>query len=472
MSSKMQVSMKLDQRLTMNQQLRQAITLLQYNTLDLKQFVQQFIETNPLIEIEEREAENHPEENENYSSYDYEQKQPDFAKYSANYTRTSNAYDDENALENCAIPKSLRSLLLEQTLLCQFDEIEQIVAELIVDAIDEKGYLTMSLEEIQRTIVDVAAPSLELMQNVLKKIQTFEPTGIASRNLRECLLIQIDYLADKNAAWELARKIVDEFFDTISSNNTKKMIKQLGVTTQEYMDAMELIRTLNPNPGGQYSTDSDNNIEPELYVKKIKNEWRVFLTESVLTNIKINNQYKELIKENKRHGSYPSLKRELEEAQWLLKGLKRRNETLLNVGSYIMEMQQDFLEHGHTYMKPMNIIDVAQALNLHESTVSRVTTGKYIATPRGVYELKFFFPSHVSTQTGDECSATAVKAHIKEIIEHENGEHVYSDSEIAEILQKKGINIARRTVSKYRESLNILSSYQRQMQSTQEVETE
>lgn len=458
MSTKMQMSVKLDQRLTMNQQLRQAITLLQYNTLDLKQFVQQCIETNPLLEIEE--TENSQEENEN-SSYEEEQNPAEF-NYSANSTKLHSSYD-ESILENCAIPKSLRALLLEQTLICQFDEIEQIVAELIVDAIDEKGYLTMSLEEIQRTIVDVEIPSMDLMQNVLNKIQTFEPLGVASRSIRECLLIQLESLTEKNATWELACQIISQYFDTIAANNTKKMIKNLGVTTKEYADAMDLIRTLNPNPGITYSSDNSGNVEPELYVKKIKNEWRVFLTKSILTDIKVNNQYKELIKENKKHGSYPSLKRELEEAQWLLKGLQRRNETLLNVGTYIVELQKEFLDHGHTHMKPMNIIDVSQALNLHESTVSRVTTGKYIATPRGVFELKFFFPSHVSTQAGDECSATAVKAHIKDIINHEVDGHVLSDNELTEILKQKGINIARRTVTKYRESLNILSSYQRQM---------
>jgi RNA polymerase sigma-54 factor len=211
----------------------------------------------------------------------------------------------------------------------------------------------------------------------------------------------------------------------------------------------------------QFSTEMNINLEPELYVKKVKNKWQVFLAESLLTQVKINKQYQEIIRQHKKQGSYATLKHELEEARNLLKGLKKRNETLLAVGSYIIELQQDFLERGPAFMKPMNIVDVSQVLTIHESTVSRVTTGKYIMTNRGVFELKYFFPSHVGMQTGDTCSAIAVKSYIKEIINQETVEHALSDEEIAEILRKKGITISRRTVAKYRESMKILASYQR-----------
>ncbi|MEO8400438.1 MAG: RNA polymerase factor sigma-54 [Gammaproteobacteria bacterium] len=465
MSTKMLVTVKLDQRLMMSQQLRQAIMLLQYNTLDLKQLVQQTLETNPLLLLDESETDNLPNESENFS--DVSGGEDDYLQptsYSASFSKSNSSYyenEEENSLENFAKPKSLRHHLLEQTLLCQFDPAEQIAAEAIIDALDERGYLTMSLEDIQAAINFF---DIDLMRNVLATMQGFDPTGVCVHDLRECLLAQLKNLTERNSSWEIARKILTDYFELIAGN-VKKMIKQLGVTHQEYSDAMVLIRSLNPNPGIQFSNDSNINVEPELYVEKRKNTWCVFLTESILTNVKMNNHYQELIKQNKKHGSYEALKKELEEARSLLKGLKRRNETLLAVGSFIIEMQTDFLEEGPQKMKSMNIAEVALALNLHESTISRITTGKYIATPRGVFELKYFFPSYVTTQSGDSCSATAVKAHIKEMILQETGGLILSDGEIAEKLKEKGINIARRTVAKYREAMKILPSYQRQAKS-------
>lgn len=462
MSTKMLVSVKLDQRLTMSQQLRQAITLLQYNTLDLKQLVQQHLETNPLLEMDETEIESVAEE-ENYSvTSESSEDQSEISKFSAALSRQNKSYVDESTLENFSIPKTLREHLLDQTLLCHFNPREQMAAEAIIDAVDENGCLTMSLYDIQQVLGEVNYPDIELLEKTLKKIQTFDPIGIASRSIQECLLIQLEYSTEKDAIWELACKIVKEHFENVASTNMKKIIRQLNVTQEEFAEAMTLIRSLNPHPGLEYASDLELNVEPELYVKKIKGKWQVFLSESILTNIKINNQYQELIKQNKKHDSYEALKQELEDARGLLKGLRHRNETLLMVASYIMEKQKDFLEHGKASMKAMNIADVAHALEVHESTISRITTGKYIATPQGVYELKYFFPSYVLTESGEMCSDTAVKTYIKEIIAAETVDHIYSDNEIADFLQNKfSLNIARRTVAKYREALKIMSSYQR-----------
>ena len=454
MSGKLSVSLKFDQRLMMSQQLSQAIMLLQYNTLDLKQLVKQYIETNPLIDAEETEADNQDKNNEQESASSTQQ--------FTGASRRNNYYEDEeNSLENYCVPQSLREHLLEQTLLCQFDPLAQVVAENIIDALDEDGLLTMSLDDIQKTMHDMGPPAIELIQDTLKTIQMFDPVGVGSRDIRESLLIQLDCLTERDKSWEIAHTIIHDFFDTVSTSNIKKMLKESGIPHDDYVDGMTLIRSLNPHPGTQYASLMNTNVEPELYVKKIKNVWQVFLTDSVLTNIKINSQYQSVIKQNKKHGSYPALKRELEEARWLLKGLKRRNETLLAVAMHIMEFQNEFLELGPSHMKPMNIADVAQALSVHDSTISRVTSGKYISTPRGVFELKYFFPSHVSTKSGQTCSDTAIKTFIKEIISQETQDHIYSDGEIAELLQTKGINIARRTVAKYREAIRILPSYQR-----------
>jgi RNA polymerase sigma-54 factor len=454
MSNKMLVTVKMDQRLKMSQQLRQAITLLQYNSLDLKQLVQHYLETNPLLDAEE-------ESESSTLSTDESDDHTQYSKISAHQSKRGQIFEDENSLENFSVPKSLRDHLLDQTLLCQFNKIEQAVAEAIIDAIDENGYLTMSLHDIKNTIDDTHFLEDKMLEEVLKTIQTFDPIGVGSRDIRECLLIQLNNLSHKNAIWTNAYKIVCDAFELMTSNDTKNILKMLKISQQDYKNARALIQTLNPHPGIQYSSNEDLSAQPELYVKKIKNTWQVFLTDSILTTLKINNQYQSVIKQSRAHQSYQALKQELEEARGLLKGLKRRNDTLLAVASFIMEIQKDFLDHGLTHMKGMNIADVALALNLHESTISRITTGKYIATPRGVFELKYFFPSSVGTISGDMCSATAVKAYIKEIINQETHDHILSDSEIASLLKDKGIRVARRTISKYRESMKILPSYQR-----------
>ncbi len=444
MSNKMLMTVKLDQRLTMSQQLKQAIMLLQYNTLDLKQLVQQAIEKNPLLEVEE------PEHHEPARSADI-----------VKFRSSSYRQEEESVLENYAIPKSLRHFLLEQTLLCGFDDTEQYIAEAIIDALDEKGYLTMALTDIQKALTCDPQPDIFALEAILKIIQTFEPVGVGARSVPECLLLQLDAMPKKDTIWKNARNIVEQAFESVTLTYNKKLLRQFNITEQQYTEAIMLVRTLNPNPGSRYTGELEVIHEPELYVEKRKDGWHVALTDSILTNVKINNHYQELIKQNKKHGSYGALKQELEEARFLLKGLKRRNETLLMVASYIIEMQKDFLDQGPLYLKPMNIIDVAQALSLHESTISRVTTEKYIATPRGVVELKFFFPSYVSTENGDTCSATAVKVLIKKMITEETPGQVLSDTDIALKLKEKGINIARRTVAKYREALKILPSYQR-----------
>lgn len=462
MSTKMLLTTKLDQRLVMSPQLSQAITLLQYNTIDLKQLVQQYIQTNPLIDIENTEAfEIDQETNESHSSLQDNEVDTQQFNLSADLSRAQRYSGDETSLENYSIPVSLRNHLLDQTLLCQFNPKKQIIAEAIIDAVDENGQLTMSLTEIQQSLSTHTPSELNLIETVLQKIQTFDPPGIAFRDLRECLLIQIEHLSKPDNTWNIAKEILSKYFETLSVREYKSIMKNIRISQQTFNDALSLIQSLNPKPGLQYSNENNINIEPELYVKKIKNTWRVFLSESILTNIKINHQYHDLIKQNKKHDSYAALNKELQEAQWLLKGLQRRNETLINVATHIVKLQTDFLDFGLTFMKPMNIIDISQALNLHESTVSRVTTGKYIATPRGVFELKYFFPSYVLTQSGEMCSDTAVKEMIKDIISGETHEHIYSDNEIAVMLKQKGINIARRTVAKYREALKILPSYQR-----------
>ena len=460
MSNKMLVTVKFDQHLAMSQQLRQAITLLQYNTLELKQLVQEQLENNPLLETDDDSSQDSKPNNDNEEQHET----LDWANtsYSADLTKQYRHREDDSRLENYAIMKSLRDHLFEQTLLCHFDHDEQLLSEAIIDAIDDNGYLTMQLEEI---ILSIHSPlSLPVAEDILKSIQTFDPIGVGSRNLRECLLTQLNFINPKNNIWEIAKKLITDYFEQIALHHEKKICKSLKIRAEEYSAAIQVIRCLNPHPGSEFMSQTDIHVDPELYVKKFEGVWRVYLFDSILTNIKINKQYQDLIKKNKRHETYPSLKQELDEAKGLLIGIKRRNETLLAVGSYIIENQVEFLENGKSHIKPMNIADIAAALSIHESTVSRITTGKYIDTARGIFELKYFFSSEIKKSSGESTSATAVKSLIKEIIDHE-GESALSDEAIVSALNEKGINIARRTVAKYREGMRILPSYQRKNES-------
>jgi RNA polymerase sigma-54 factor len=460
--TKMQLTARLDQRLAMSQQLTQAITLLHYNTLDLQQLVQQYIDTNPLIEVDEPESNEETDDAAELLAGESDD-QYYLNQYSADYVRSSDysGDEDDSSLENHATPKSLRDYLLEQTLLCQFGILEQVVASAIIDAIDDDGRLTMSVEDIQLTIMDPSVSTLPMIESVLQKVQTFDPIGVAAKDMQECLLIQLRHIGDASNAWQAAYAIISDHFDLVAVKNAKKIIQKLGLSHEAYADAMALVRSLNPNPGRDFTVSLDVKAAPELYVKKIKNKWQVFRSDSILNHIKINKQYQNILKQSKKHASYEVLNKELQEAQWLLKGLKRRNETLLIVASYIVEMQNEFLEKGPAFLRPMNMAEVALAVSLHESTISRITTGKYISTPKGIFELKYFFPSQVLTRSGEGCSDTAVKSHIKDIVATEVNGHIHSDEEIAVILKAKGINIARRTVAKYREALKILPSYQR-----------
>lgn len=450
MSGKMQLTAKLDQRLAMSQQLRQAITMLQYNTIELKQYIQQALEQNPLIEIDETLHEQHDDESDYYTP-------------SSMYAKRKIYDGDESIIENVAARKSLRDHLYEQTLLCKFTADHQMIAEAIIDAIDDNGLLTMTVDEIAIMLGEDMAVTVtrDDIEDVLQEIQHFDPVGVAARNMKECLTIQIDKNLPRCELTEIAKKIIDYSFESNAINNANKIIKKLGISESNFIDAMNIIKKLDPNPGRQYSTDNNINIEPEIYVKKIKNKWRAFLADSLLTHLKINKEYQILIKQSKRETGQNTLAKELQEAQWLLKGLQRRNETLMKVASCIVEVQHDFFERGPEALKPLTNADIAQMVDMHESTISRVTSGKYIATPHGVYELKYFFPTHLANQEGSICSDAAVKQLIQQIVSQETGDKIYSDSDIARLLKEMGVQIARRTVAKYREALNILPSYQR-----------
>ena len=447
MRNKLVLTTKLDQRLQISPQLMQAITLLQHNTLELKQIVQTELEQNPLLELEESDDTESLDALQENQAYLFRSHDPRFSS------------EDDNGLENLAAPTSLCAHLQQQTLLARFNATEQAIAEAIIGGIDEMGRLTMSDSEIQDALsINVSEAQIAA---VVKTLQTFDPPGVCARTLVECLLIQLKTCAIATDMRVLTERLISHCLLDATTNNIKKKLQALKISDAEYQAALKVIRQLDPQPGLRFAQDDALHAEPELYVKKTKQGWRAYLADSILTRLKIDKQYQQLLKGQRNEASPTALQQKLQEAQWLLKGIKRRNETLLNVANEIVKVQSNFFDKGPSGLKPLNIAEIAYATDVHESTVSRVTNGKYMVTPHGVLELKYFFPSHLQTSGGAQCSATAVKELIKSIIAEESLHQVYSDGEIAEKLKQQGITVARRTVTKYREAMNILSSYER-----------
>lgn len=457
MSSKMMLVTRLDQRLLMNQNLKQVITILQCSTLELKQKIREMTESNPLIEVQDENEESEVNENESYDLTYYTQ--------SSQSSGFAGSIEDDY-IQNIAAEKTLREYLIEQTLNCHFDPVQQEIAILIIDAIDDDGFFSLTAEDILNAMNSdsekICVLDKSLVIDTLKVIQTFEPCGIAAENTRECLLIQINEKDDGSKAFLYAREIISNDVMTESNMDLKTISKMTHLNHEQISAGLNIIKTLNFHPARSFTHHQDNSMDPEVYVKKIGSKWQPFLTESILTRIKIHEQYKKLIKRNTRDKSYKSVLNQLQEANLIVNGIKRRNATLLAVANYIVETQQEYFEHGDSVLCPINLSHAADSLGFHESTISRITSGKYMVTPHGIVELKYFFPGQIPTQSGKSKSSVAIKQLVREIIESETIEATYSDDEITAMLKEKGVEISRRTVTKYRESMNIPSSYQRQ----------
>ncbi len=459
MSSKLLLTTKLDQRLMMNQKLKEMITILQYTTIELKQKITEFLESNPLLELlEDSESETSTEvETESMLSADFQ--------YNGVRKQHTESLSDDY-IQNIPVYKSLRDTLIEQTLNCHFNAVEQEAATILIDAIDEDGLITISDEEIMSQIaknpLTGGKVSMTDVTRILQIIQTFDPPGIAARSINESLLLQIEARDDGSSCWQYARELCRHHALLTSGMNLKKLEQESHLSHDQLMQGLAVINELDFHPAKQISSQADEAAEPELFVKKIGNKWRVFLTNSILTRLDVNNQYKSIIKQHARDKQYKTILQQLQEANLLVNGVKRRNTTLLSVATYIVEKQQAYFEQGDAALLPINLSEVAQAIDCHESTISRITTGKYMATPHGIVELKFFFPSQLNTELGDATSSTSIKQSIRELIDSEKNGQTYSDDDIANCLKSKGIKISRRTIAKYRESMGIPSSYQRQ----------
>lgn len=466
----------------MTPQLQQAIRLLQLSSLELQVEIQEALESNPLLEVEEDydyDAQEVVAHNNNDDSRDISELEnrdiPDDLPVDSQWEDTfehqptgsasgsSNADGEFERDGQDGSGDSLQQHLLWQMRLTPFTETEQAIATTIIDSIEDDGYLKCTLDDIQHSLgEEFAEIELDEIETVLHRIQHFDPVGVGARDLRECLLIQLRlYDAAALQHIDLLTELIDKHLDTLAKRDYALIKRALKVSDDELTDLVRSIQLLNPRPGSLIQTDNTEYIVPDVYAKKINGRWRLSLNPDNAPRLQIAEHYAQLINRADSSAENTYLKNNLQEARWFLKSLQSRNETLIKVTEAIVERQKDFLDHGEEAMRPLVLADIAEAVEMHESTISRVTTRKYLHTPRGIFELKFFFSSHVGTESGGECSATAIRAIIKKLVAAENPRKPLSDSKIADILGEEGINVARRTIAKYRETLSIAPSNER-----------
>ncbi|WP_224797819.1 RNA polymerase factor sigma-54 [Idiomarina abyssalis] len=481
---KQSLQLKIGQHLTMTPQLQQAIRLLQLSSLDLQAEIQDALDSNPLLEVEgdaSNEADN--SETRNIEERDDSQREtsdviktqemPDELPVDSSWDDTyssqtpvngaassGKSFDGDFEVYQGSTSESLQDHLLWQMQLSHFSEEDTAIAEAIIEAIDDNGYLMVDVDEI---IEAVRLPEVETEEvcMVLKRIQHFDPIGVGARSVSECLAIQLRQLSDDTEYKEIALCLVTEHMDLLGSRDFRTIQRKLKLSEDDLRQTMRLIQQLHPHPGEQVAQQPVEYVIPDVAVTKKNGRWMVELNPDSVPKLKVNEEYAALSKAAKSVADSQYIKNHTQEARWFIKSLESRNDTLLKVANCIVQRQQGFFEHGEEAMKPMVLNDVAEAVDMHESTISRVTTQKYLHCPRGVFELKYFFSSHVSTEGGGECSSTAIRALIKKMVAAENRSKPLSDSKIAELIAEQGIQVARRTIAKYRESLNIPSSSQR-----------
>ncbi|HDL7314868.1 TPA: RNA polymerase factor sigma-54 [Yersinia enterocolitica] len=469
------LQLKFSQQLAMTPQLQQAIRLLQLSTLELQQEIQLALESNPLLEQTDLHEEIDAKETIDSESLDtreaLEQKDmpeelPLDATWDEIYTAGTpsgmgNDYsDDELPVYQGETTQTLQDYLMWQVDLTPFSETDAAIATSIVDAVDETGYLTVPLEDILESMGDENV-ALDEVEAVLKRIQHFDPIGVAARNLRECLLVQLSQY-DKNTPYLAeARLVISEYLDLLGNHDFRTMIRLSRLKEDTLKEAISLIQSLDPRPGQSINTGESEYVIPDVLVRKDKGHWTVELNADSIPRLKINQQYAAMGSNTRNDSDGQFIRSNLQEAKWLIKSLESRNETLLKVARCIVEQQVAFFENGPEFMKPMVLADIAQAVDMHESTISRVTTQKFLHSPRGIFELKYFFSSHVNTDSGGEASSTAIRALVKKLVAAENPAKPLSDSKLTTLLCEQGIMVARRTVAKYRESLSIPPSNQR-----------
>ncbi len=483
------------QQLTMTPQLQQAIRLLQLSTLDLQQEIQEALESNPMLERQEEgedfdnsdpmadNAEHKPAAetqetsfqettaaNENLEEGEWNERIPnelpvdtaweDIYQTSAS-SLPSNDDDEWDFTTRTSTGESLQSHLLWQLNLAPMSDVDRMIAVTLIDSINPQGYLEDGLDEICAGFDPELDIELDEVEAVLHRIQQFEPAGIAARSLSECLLLQLRQLPARTPWMNEAQRLVSDYIDLLGSRDYTQLMRRMKLKEDELRQVIELVQSLNPRPGSQIESSEPEYVVPDVIVRKHNERWLVELNQEAVPRLRVNAQYAGFVRRADTSADNTFMRNQLQEARWFIKSLQSRNETLMKVATQIVEHQRGFLDQGDEAMKPLVLHDIAEAVGMHESTISRVTTQKYMHTPRGIYELKYFFSSHVSTAEGGECSSTAIRAIIKKLVAGENQKKPLSDSKIAGLLEAQGIQVARRTVAKYRESLGIAPSSER-----------
>jgi RNA polymerase sigma-54 factor len=455
------LQLKLGQSLTMTPQLQQAIRLLQLPVLDLNAQIQEALEENIMLEMEELPGV--PSTNSDTTA-EVETIKAEDSWQSSSMERIQDGGWNGEAFGNNDIAdergQTLHEHLLWQLELEDFSPRESVIGEALIDAINDDGYLTADVAEIRNWISEDAGVTVEEVEKTLQKIQRMDPAGIGARSLSECILLQLTQLDESTPGLETAMRLASDHLDLVASQQYAEIRRTLRASESELDDALALVRGCHPKPGLSVSGATTEYVIPDVFVRKIDNRWQVEISASGVPKLSVNQQYAKLLRGN---GDHAVLKTQLQEARWLVRSLEIRNETLLKVATSIVSRQTEFLDRGDEAMKPLVLKDVAEAIGMHESTISRVTTNKYMHTPRGVFEFKYFFSSHLSSVDGEDQSSTSVRAKIKKLIGAENPAKPLSDSKLAKLLAKEGITVARRTVAKYRESLKIASSSERRV---------
>jgi len=475
------LQLRLTQKLALAPQLQQAIRLLQLNRIELRDYIQELVDENPLLDHEQDVSQGEQEHTEvslesemaetrkaeegqaldeqNYQSDDYDDWQADTGQEQwADNAGWTDDYSERQIADTSSA--SLREHLLAQVSLAHFSELDAAIATAIVYALDDDGFLNDSIDEIRTSLLpEVLAEEDEIIA-VLHRVQRLEPVGVASRDTGECIVIQLRAQPSGTAGKDLALRLARDFLDLVAANAYEEMLKETGATSENLKQALELIRGLEPRPGARYDNRQNEYLVPDVYVRLDGDEWVTTLSPDANPSLRLNKYYVSLLrKSGGQDADY--LRGRLQEARWLLSSLELRNRTLLKVSQCIVDTQKGFLADGEIAMQPLILKEVAERVGVHESTVSRATTRKYMLTPRGIFELKYFFSSHVKTVSGGLVSATATKARIQILIENEPSRQPLSDQEISELLRETGILAARRTVAKYRETLGIGSSSER-----------
>ena len=454
---------RLSQHLTLTPQLQQSIRLLQLSTVELNQEIERILMENPALEREDHDDGDPalPQGGTTTTSATTEAPPPDNTDWSTDVASNwRSGGEDEDGNERSFTPPdtpTLRDHLHGQLTLTNLSEKDRILVGLLIDALDDDGYLTQSLEEIAALLPSEAEVDLEELSIALRHLQNLEPAGVGARSPGECLALQLrTHVVCPER--DLALEIVDKHLELLATRDYARLKSATGADEDALRLAQTLIRALNPRPGAEFSKVEARYVVPDVIVKKHRGQWRASLNPDAMPRLRINRLYAE-IAAGARNGQ--GLSSQLQEARWLIKNVQQRFDTILRVSQAIVDRQKHFLEHGEVAMRPLVLREIAETLSLHESTISRVTTQKYMATPRGTLELKYFFGSHVATEAGGAASSTAIRALIKQLVANENAKAPLSDARISQILGEQGIVVARRTIAKYRESLQIPAVNQR-----------